>query len=85
MAAVPDGGIAHPLTGFAPPGAYLHTPSCPAPKTEKMHPFCGQGVHLYQVLSPLPCRDGDFDTMSIKISVPTFCSKPLKTVVFRTF
>lgn len=31
------------------------------------------------------CRDGDFDTTSIKISVPTFCSKLLKEVVFRTF
>ena len=32
-----------------------------------------------------PCRDGDFDTMGIEISVPTFCLKQVKTIVFRTF
>ena len=30
-------------------------------------------------------RDGDFDTMGIKISVPTFCSKHSKAITFRTF
>ena len=38
-----------------------------------------------QVPSPAPCRDGDFDTMGIKISVPTFCSKHSKAITFRTF
>lgn len=32
-----------------------------------------------------PCRDGDFDTMSIKVSVPTFMSKRVVSADFRTF
>ena len=38
-----------------------------------------------QVPPSAPCRDGDFDTTSIKISVPAFCLYWLKTVDSRTF
>ena len=40
---------------------------------------------LVRIQSGVPCRDGDFDTTSIKISVPAFCLYWLKTVDSRTF
>lgn len=48
----------------------------------QIHPAIWQ---KYLFCIRLTCRDGDFDTMGIKISVPTFCLYQLKTVDFRTF
>lgn len=59
-----------------------------APSLRILNPFapCSRGkIGLYRRLGHNACRDGDLDTMSIKISVPTFMPKRVFSADFYTF